>query len=63
MPTVIYTFDDYYDIVCEFLNDYQLQALNDTLSGFGCSVKTLDTMLYVWFGMETEAFIDEMVGA
>ncbi len=44
------------------LTDYQIKALNDCLSGFGNNEDTINTMLYVWYGMEYDAFVDEMVG-
>lgn len=54
--------DDAYAIITDYLNEYQQHALNDAISAFGYNMNTLNSMLYVWFGMETEAFIDEMLG-
>lgn len=45
-----------------WLTDYQIQALYDCLSGFGNNEDTINTMLYVWYGMEYDAFVDEMMG-
>lgn len=45
-----------------WLTDYQIQALHDCLSGFGNNDDVINTLLYVWYGMEYDAFVDEMVG-
>lgn len=61
MITITYDIDDMYDIISDYLNEYQLQALNDAISGFGYNMNTLDTMIYVWFGMDAECFIDTVI--
>ncbi len=61
MVTIEYTVQDYYDILCDCLNEYQLQALDDAISAFGFNMKTLDKMLCVWYGMETESFINTII--
>lgn len=53
--------DDAYAFVTDYLNEYQTQALNDAISAFGYNMDTIDAMLYVWFGMETECFISEIL--
>ena len=54
-------FDNAANIVFDYLDEYQQKALNDAISGFGYNQKTFDTMLYVWFGMELESFIDSVL--
>lgn len=53
-------FDNAANIVFDCLDEYQQKALNDAVSGFGYNQNTFDTMLYVWFGMTLEAFIDDV---
>ena len=45
-------------IIDPLLTEYQYQCLYDCYDGFGFNEETLDTLLYVWFGMESDAFID-----
>jgi hypothetical protein len=54
-------FDNDATMVFDYLDEYQQKALNDAVSGFGYNQNTFDTMLYVWFGMELEAFIDSVL--
>lgn len=62
MITITYDIDDIYAILSDCLNEYQIKALNDAISGFGYNMNTLDTMIYVWYGMDAECFIDLVIG-
>lgn len=55
-------FDNDYNIMLDYLDEYQTRAMNDAVSAFGYNEKTVNGMLYVWFGMELQAFVDEMLG-
>ena len=50
-----------YDCAYECLDEYQQKAMNDAISAFGFNEKTVNAMLYVWFGMELEAFVDDVL--
>lgn len=54
-------FDNDATMVFDYLNEYQQKALNDAVSAFGYNQKTFDNMLYVWFGMTLESFIDDIL--
>lgn len=54
-------FNECADVVFDYLNEYQQMALNDAISAFGRNQKTFDNMLYVWFGMTLESFIDSVL--
>jgi len=54
-------FDNDATMVFDYLNEYQQKALNDAVSAFGYNQKTFDNMLYVWFGMTLESFIDDVL--
>ena len=54
-------FDNDATMVFDYLNEYQQKALNDAISAFGYNQKTFDNMLYVWFGMTLESFIDDIL--
>lgn len=51
-------FDEYATMAFDYLDEYQQKALNDAISGFGYNENTFNMMLYVWFGMELQNFID-----
>ena len=58
------TFSDFnndYQIAIDYLDEYQAQAMNDAISAFGFNETTVSNMLYVWFGMELEAFVDSVL--
>ena len=58
------TFGDFnndYEIAVDYLDEYQTKAMNDAISAFGFNEKTVSNMLYVWFGMELEAFVDSVL--
>ena len=46
-------FNDMYDYTSK-----KCYALNIAISAFGYNIDTFDAILYVMFGMETQAFID-----
>ena len=52
-------FDGNYNIMLDYLDEYQTRAMNDAVSAFGYNQDTVDAMIYVWFGMTLDAFIDE----
>lgn len=52
------SFEDKANMIESMLSEYQYKCLLDCYSGFGYNEDTLNTMLYVWFGMESDAFID-----
>lgn len=54
-------FDNYATMVFDYLDEYQQKAMNDAIIAFGHNQKTFDAMLYVWFGMELEAFMDDVL--
>ncbi len=54
-------FDNDASMVFDYLNEYQQKALNDAVSAFGYNQKTFDNMLYVWFGVTLESFIDSVL--
>lgn len=54
-------FDNDATMVFDYLDEYQQKAMNDAVSAFGYNQKTFDNMLYVWFGMTLEAFIDSVL--
>ncbi len=55
-------FDDNFNIMLDYLDKYQTRAMNDAISAFGYNEDTVSAMLYVWFGMELDAFIDDCLG-
>lgn len=54
-------FDNDYNIMLDYLDEYQTRAMNDAVSAFGYNEDTVNSMLYVWFGMQLSAFVDEML--
>lgn len=52
-------FDNDYNIMLDYLNEYQTRAMNDAVSAFGYNEDTVNSMLYVWFGMQLSAFVDD----
>lgn len=54
-------FENDYEIACDYLDEYQTQAMNDAISAFGFNETTINNMLYVWFGMELESFVDSVL--
>jgi len=54
-------FNNAANMVFDYLDEYQQKALNDAVNAFGYNQKTFDNMLYVWFGMTLESFIDDIL--
>lgn len=54
-------FESNYSIAYDYLNEYQQHAMDDAISAFGFNEKTVSGMIYVWFGMELEAFVDDIL--
>lgn len=54
-------FDNYATMIFDYLDEYQQKALNDAIKAFGYNQETFDNMLYVWFGMTLESFIDDVL--
>lgn len=54
-------FEMYATLVFDYLDDMQQYAMNAAVSAFGYNQKTFDNMLYVWFGMTLEAFMDDVL--
>lgn len=54
-------FDNYATMVFDYLDEYQRKALNDAVSAFGYNEDTFNRMIYVWYGMELESFIDSVL--
>ena len=54
-------FESNYAVAYDCLDEYQQRAMDDAISAFGFNEKTVSGMLYVWFGMELEAFVDDVL--
>lgn len=54
-------FDNDATMVFDYLDEYQQRALNDAVSAYGYNQKTFDNLLYVWFGMTLESFINSVL--
>lgn len=54
-------FDNYASMVFDYLDEYQQKSLNDAVSAFGYNEDTFNRMIYVWYGMELESFIDSVL--
>ena len=52
-------FNELYNVAMDYLDEYQQHAMNDAISAFGFNPTTVDNMLYVWFGMCLESFVDD----
>ena len=53
------TFTDVFNAIYEYLTDYEQKCILDVLTGFGRDYRQLDTMLYVWYGMNHSAFLND----
>ena len=54
-------FESNYAIAYDYLDEYQQRAMDDAISAFGFNEKTVSGMIYVWFGMELESFVDDVM--
>ena len=54
-------FDNNYNIMLDYLSEYQIRAMNDAVSAFGYNEDTVNSMIYVWYGMTLDAFIDNVL--
>lgn len=54
-------FDNNYNIMLDYLSEYQIHAMNDAVSAFGYNEDTVNAMIYVWYGMTLDAFIDSVL--
>lgn len=56
------TYEELKNCVIPYLTEYEQDCLQDIEMGFGCKTENLDTMLHVWYGEETESFLNTVSG-
>lgn len=58
MNTNEMTFDEILNAVYAYLSDYESRCMDDCLKVFGHKEDVMNKLLYVWYGEESEAFLN-----